>query len=372
MKKLLLLITVMGTIHSSFAFTQQGSYRWRNDDGGEATATWKAPENTPIVINSPSETLRLRIESTESFGYNAPNNVNLEYSDDGITFTTLGTDPAAAFLYQSSTQVADGTATTDQLVTSAGANVIPFIPGQVLSSPPNVSTSLIFQQTEYEYVFRPGAGIASGTIYTFRSVDQGFLVDEFGMLATATTASALPVSLLAFTASLENGSVHLHWKTATEHNNDRFDVMQSADGKTWRCIATRKSTGNTVGSSYDAYDSEPNGISFYRLDQYDANGTVTHSGVRSVQSKTRMPEVSLFPNPMTGNSLTVHVPISGKAQVAAALYSATGAVVYRATVPTTPGVLDYTITLPKKPAPGMYYLMLQAQGLSRNVPVLVQ
>lgn len=36
-------------------------YRWRNDDGDQATATLMAPENIPIATGStPTTTLRLR------------------------------------------------------------------------------------------------------------------------------------------------------------------------------------------------------------------------------------------------------------------------------------------------------------------------
>jgi len=42
-------------------------YRFRNDDGGEATATWKAPLNTPVMVAS-GEAFRLRVRVAETAG----------------------------------------------------------------------------------------------------------------------------------------------------------------------------------------------------------------------------------------------------------------------------------------------------------------
>src|SRR5258708_5949632 len=62
MKKTLLLTALLVTSCHLFAFTTQGVWRWRNDDGSETTATWKASQNTPITIYSTDSVIRLRVE----------------------------------------------------------------------------------------------------------------------------------------------------------------------------------------------------------------------------------------------------------------------------------------------------------------------
>ena len=62
MKKDLLLSALLVTSYQLFAFTTQGVWRWRKDDGSETSATWRAEQNTPIIINSMDSTIRLRIE----------------------------------------------------------------------------------------------------------------------------------------------------------------------------------------------------------------------------------------------------------------------------------------------------------------------
>ncbi len=42
------------------AYFDQQHYRWRNDDGDETTATWKADADTPVVDVTRQDKLRLR------------------------------------------------------------------------------------------------------------------------------------------------------------------------------------------------------------------------------------------------------------------------------------------------------------------------
>src|SRR6185295_9857457 len=62
MKKILLLTVLLTSCYSVFAFTTQGVWRWRKDDGSETSATWRAAQSTPITIASMDSIIRLRIE----------------------------------------------------------------------------------------------------------------------------------------------------------------------------------------------------------------------------------------------------------------------------------------------------------------------
>ena len=64
MKKHLLLffLVLTGLLESTAASFQAGNWRWRNDDGSETSATWKAPVNTPFELNG-TGAFRLRFET---------------------------------------------------------------------------------------------------------------------------------------------------------------------------------------------------------------------------------------------------------------------------------------------------------------------
>src|SRR6478735_6812553 len=104
MKKTLLLVAMVVTSYNVFAFTTQGVWRWRNDDGSETSATWKAAQNIPITIASDS-TLRLRIE----------------FFNDGTDNVTL---TKAIFQYSTNASASDPDWTTIDLTTTTNAFVL--------------------------------------------------------------------------------------------------------------------------------------------------------------------------------------------------------------------------------------------------------
>ena len=91
----------------------------------------------------------------------------------------------------------------------------------------------------------------------------------------------------------------MFWTTATEINNDYFDVERSADGTLFEHIATIKSEGNSYETkNYFTIDENPNkGINYYRLKQVDIGGKdYSYSAIVSViVGKTS--NFIVYPNP---------------------------------------------------------------------------
>jgi len=122
----------------------------------------------------------------------------------------------------------------------------------------------------------------------------------FFTLATANYVSTpLPVELLRFDASACGSSVCLAWSTASERDNDRFEVERSADALDFPPIGSVPGAGNsTMYRNYGYIDRSPlQGTGYYRLRQVDANGDFTFSEVRPVTFYQNDPPV-LFPNPV--------------------------------------------------------------------------
>src|SRR5436853_4589445 len=68
MKKIIIVIGLLVACSNTFAFLTQANWRWRNDDGSETTATWKANENTQAVLSITGEIWRLRLEVYNNTG----------------------------------------------------------------------------------------------------------------------------------------------------------------------------------------------------------------------------------------------------------------------------------------------------------------
>ena len=129
--------------------------------------------------------------------------------------------------------------------------------------------------------------------------------------ASASGGNPLPVDLISFNAREENGKVLLDWQTASELNNDFFEVQRSEDGENWMVIGEVEGNG-TINEviEYDYTDTRPLfGSSYYRLRQVDFDGQFEYSPVQGVniQHSGRSLEVTLYPNPTTGDNINIRL-----------------------------------------------------------------
>ena len=88
----------------------------------------------------------------------------------------------------------------------------------------------------------------------------------------------IPVELASFSVQLVQKDVVLNWTTATELNNQGFEIEQSFDNENFSRIGFVPGFGSTTESkSYSFKISDaPSGIQYYRLKQIDFDGTFTH------------------------------------------------------------------------------------------------
>ncbi len=111
---------------------------------------------------------------------------------------------------------------------------------------------------------------------------------------------AAPVELIRFAAKATNGQALLEWTTAQEINNDHFKIERSTDGDSFTEVERVEGQGNTSAIvEYEFLD--PVFLSqktYYRLAQYDLDGTVSYSKVISLEVSSAS-FVSISPNPFT-------------------------------------------------------------------------
>lgn len=84
----------------------------------------------------------------------------------------------------------------------------------------------------------------------------------------------LPVELLEFSGTYYNTGIRLHWSTASEINNDHFEILKSFDGFNFTKIASVKGRGNSsVVQEYEYIDYDVcDTIVYYKLRQVDYDG----------------------------------------------------------------------------------------------------
>ena len=142
------------------------------------------------------------------------------------------------------------------------------------------------------------AGVSSA-IATSRDNMNGFSVFTSGQAGTP----VLPVEILTLTATLANAGVDVTWETATEINNDYFDIERSQDGIHFEKIGWKQGAGNsTITLYYSLFDSNPySGINYYRLKQVDKDGTYEYSDKVYVVVNPDAGLISVYPNPAQSN-----------------------------------------------------------------------
>lgn len=126
-------------------------------------------------------------------------------------------------------------------------------------------------------------------------------------LAVYSPSGFLPVKLVSFDAVNKQNKVYCSWTTASELNNDYFEVQRSflRDEK-WETIAKVAGQGTTItNTSYTATD-DLAGIAllprtlYYRLKQTDFDGNVSYSITKKVTLAKNQEEVHVYPNPSKG------------------------------------------------------------------------
>lgn len=149
------------------------------------------------------------------------------------------------------------------------------------------------------------------------SITASNILTSFSPITLATTDDAtnpLPVELVYFDGVAEDNSVQLLWATASEVNNDFFQIERSVDGIDFQSIGTMSGNGNTNELvEYRFVDSKPNyGANYYRLRQVDFDGTAELHSVIQVANDFIQKDVSIasYPNPADQSNLNIQI-ISG-------------------------------------------------------------
>jgi hypothetical protein len=97
----------------------------------------------------------------------------------------------------------------------------------------------------------------------------------------------LPVDLISFEAEREGDNIKLNWATASEENNNYFEIQKSYDGIVFTPIGYAEGAGNSnTILDYSYTDTDISKV-FYRLKQIDFNGEFEYSDVVAVRGSKR-------------------------------------------------------------------------------------
>lgn len=142
----------------------------------------------------------------------------------------------------------------------------------------NVLYSYVIPNTATQFRFRL---ITDATVnsYGFPFTNVYYYdIDYFNI----TCSSVLPIELLYFNGERKYCSQNmLIWSTATETNNDHFEIERSSDAINFKKIKEIPGSINSLETKKYVYtDSNPeSGINYYRLKQVDLDGTYKYAPI---------------------------------------------------------------------------------------------
>jgi hypothetical protein len=177
----------------------------------------------------------------------------------------------------------------------------------------------------------------------------------------------IPVELSSFDAVLVKRDVILNWITASELNNQGFEIEQSFDNRNFSKIGFVPGFGTTTETkSYSFKISDvPSGIQYYRLRQIDFDGTSTV--FNSVEIFGPMPDKYVLnqnhPNPFNpSTAISFSLPVESDVKIT--LYNMIGQQVARiASAYFQAG--NHTVEFNAKDLPsGAYIYTLEANGIN--------
>ena len=187
-----------------------------------------------------------------------------------------------------------------------------------------------------------------------------------GIFASADMGSPLPVELRAFAAAAEGRNGVLSWSTASEKNNQGFDVEVSLDGQGFATIGFVAGQGSsTTLRAYrfrDENAARRGGLQYYRLRQVDADGSASYSPVRAVRFADKAgTALAVWPNPAHA-AYTVLLTVARAQSAVVRVHDAVGRLVSEQPVQLQAGDNQLPATFGPASASGVYLLSTVLDG----------
>jgi hypothetical protein len=250
-------------------------------------------------------------------------------------------------------------------------------------------TPVISPEGDYDYEWSPSTGLSNPYIadpvalvnfpvsYTLTVTNNEYgcySMDNsvISMLSDQACASILPVEWVHFNAYPSGTSSVLKWMTASEMNNNGFEIERSLNGLGWEYIGFVKGAGNSVQPlNYQFIDESPNLNSsllwYYRLKQVDFDGLYQFSPMRFVEfdlaSDGVVPRVTWYPNPTKGDIIVHSNTILSEISV----FDLSGRIVYH----TNPDAKEFNLSLPSLLA-GTYVIRYIGEMITGSEKLIIR
>lgn len=175
---------------------------------------------------------------------------------------------------------------------------------QCLALDGNNSANRSYKTLNFDVTLNPGDEIMLRWLDVDNSAnDHHFQIDDVVVTPyDQITSVVLPIDLISFDVNCEENNLNFTWTTASERDNESFEIEETEDGKQFNVIHKQNAAGNSTQiNHYSAKidNSKSNQLTYYRLKQIDFDGNFTFSNLIS-SSCEQKDDIQIFPNPTNG------------------------------------------------------------------------
>lgn len=255
--------------------------------------------------------------------------------------------------------------TRETLGFTGGAGTFTCVSSRITCGLPHQDcTQYIFYLTEIPDSIRL-FGAEANNVYAGNCYPETQMLLTFGGL--------MPVVWGSFDVEPMGDGVSLNWSTERETATHRFEVMHSSDGVQFNSIGTVPSAGNTRRTThYQFMDTGVNtGTHYYRIDEYDLDGSYQSTTVRTVQvgDFAELAWKGGFPNPADGE-ISLQFETDGTSPLTVAVFDASMRKMMETSLMPQPGLAQLPVDT-RQWAPGLYHVRARAGATTLTQRILI-
>ncbi|MDP4283306.1 MAG: T9SS type A sorting domain-containing protein [Bacteroidota bacterium] len=163
--------------------------------------------------------------------------------------------------------------------------------------------------------------VTSGTTYFVRVYNFYSDLSNEGTFTISTSGVALPVTLMNFNGVRQGDKNILSWSTASEQNNQGFEIQYSSDGNNFdklTFINSQAINGNSSSLLKYQFADLRSGNTYYRLKQIDKDGKSSYSNIVYIKGDNinAITIGNIYPNPAKNSiNVTIASPSNNKIEI---------------------------------------------------------
>ncbi|MEO8403664.1 MAG: T9SS type A sorting domain-containing protein, partial [Chitinophagaceae bacterium] len=210
----------------------------------------------------------------------------------------------------------------------------------------------------------------SGTV-TWNTVNT---FSPFALGSTSAAANPLPVLFDNVRAFEKGTGVQIEWSNLTERDLLNYQVEHSVNGRDYTVINQQSPKSNQNDKAdYTAFDAAPaSGSNFYRIKVQEVAGKIIYSKILRVEIGNVKKNIALYPNPVSGNQLTVALSGIKLGQYNVKVINASGQQVYQKALLSQGTSISQTLQLPSSVKTGIYTILVSGDDFMETQHFVVQ